>query len=184
MADTFVAVAKQLSAQLSWQLMSTLFFYACQWFRGADCSSLGCIPSWVVAANSLPPSCRTWLVISLYANDNNARQWSHSICPNFAAVKTFIAFGLVWKKESVRRQKKVVLDTGPLLHFELPALMEVPLTYYEREFSQYMCFVYERLHLESASFVNLSVVLGGEFMIPVGNQDGENALASCGRHLR
>lgn len=88
------------------------------------------------------------------------------------------------KKESVRRQKKVVLDTGPLLHFELPALMDVPLTYYEREFSQYMCFVYERLHLESASFVNLSVVLGGEFMIPVGNRDSENALASCGRHLR
>lgn len=88
------------------------------------------------------------------------------------------------KKKNVRRQKKVVLDTRPLLHFAFPAVMVVPLIYYKHQFLRCVCYVYGQLHLESVSFVNLSIVLGGEFMIPVGNRDSENTLASCGRHLR
>lgn len=85
-------------------------------------------------------------------------------------------------KKKWESKKNVVLDTGPRLHFELPALMEIPLTYYKRRFLQYMCDVYGQLHLESASFVNLPIVLGSEFMIPAGNRDSENTLASCGKH--
>lgn len=70
------------------------------------------------------------------------------------------------KKKSIRRQKKVVLDTKPLLHFERPALMEVLLTHHNRQFLRYTCYVYGWLQLD---VFPLSIMRGSEFTIPVEN---------------